>query len=376
MHHINPDRCAPECDDQLPMISRVGRGIHGDTYKVDIQSDSNCETILEGSAYDYATKEWTSEWLSENINGGCLSYQYKLRPGTVPATFTITFIYRRPGRPEWTWTTPAIPYIWTVDEDGNKNPGDPDTMVGSGIATLFIKKTTESNWTEKLVYPSGTTREDFNAPDPLEAWTSNIEFGIGGDIDVPNIDDLAKVLGITVGQIEQIIAGNTVTINGVSAANLRDYIDKQDDLHQQAAVTSAVNQAKAYTDSEIDGLSDHIHSDMGFNTKDHSGNTAFGGYANIKAYIDARDSAVSGEVSDLENQLNALKTYVSNALSDILSKIYGGGSLGSDGNITWPNTNKIPVADLNVFANSTPTNSTYTDAIRSRDLADDDVRVI
>ena len=45
-HRIHPDRCAPDTDDQLPLISRVGRGLQGDSYKVEIASDSNCETIL------------------------------------------------------------------------------------------------------------------------------------------------------------------------------------------------------------------------------------------------------------------------------------------------------------------------------------------
>lgn len=141
-HHINPDRCADFCDDQLPVFSRVGRGIKGNSSKVEIASDSKCETKLKGMTYDEATKTWSSDWVSENINGGCLSYQYNLRPFTIPQTFTITFIYRRPGRDEWSWTTPAIPYIWQTGDDGQ--PTDPDHMVGSGVATLYIKKTTEA----------------------------------------------------------------------------------------------------------------------------------------------------------------------------------------------------------------------------------------
>lgn len=353
-HHINPDRCAPESDDQLPLISRVGRGIKGDSYNVEIASDSNCETILEGSYLDQATKEWHSDWLSENVNGGCLSYQYNLRPFTVPQTFTITFIYRRPGRPEWSWTTPAIPYIWSVDGDGNKNPGDPDTMVGSGVATLFIKKTTDAEWTEKLVYPEGTTREDYNAPEAEEAWTVNLSFGIGGDVEVPNIDDLAKIIGITVEDIKKLIAGDTVTINGVAADDLIDYIDKQDDNHLKDAL-------------------DHVHEDLGFDDGFLPGD---GGDTSVKEYIDQAIADIKGD-SDMD--LGQLEQYVKSALGDILNKIFGGGTLGGDGHITWPaesQASKIPVADLNVFSNSTPTDSTYTDAIRSRALSDDDVRTV
>lgn len=350
-HHINPDRCAPESDDQLPLISRVGRGIKGDSYKVEIASDSNCETILEGSYLDQATKEWHSDWLSENVNGGCLSYQYNLRPFTVPQTFTITFIYRRPGRLEWSWTTPAIPYVWSIDDSGETAP--PDGIVGSGVATLFIKKTTDTEWTEKLVYPEGTTREDYNAPEAEEAWTVNLSFGIGGDVEVPNIDDIAKIIGITVDDIKKLVAGDTVNINGVDAGDLIDYIDKQDD-----------------------GVLDHVHKDLGFNETGHPGSGAFGGKDTVKEYIDQAIADIKGD-SDMD--LGQLEQYVKNALGDILNKIFGGGSLGGDGHITWPaesQASKIPVADLNVFSNSTPTNSTYTDAIRSRALSDDDVRTV
>ena len=351
-HHINPDRCAPESDDQLPLISRVGRGIKGDSYKVEIASDSNCETILEGSYFDQASKEWHSEWVSENVNGGCLSYQYNLRPFTVPQTFTITFIYRRPGRPEWSWTTPAIPYIWTIDDSGETAP--PDGIVGSGVATLFIKKTTDAAWTEKLVYPQGTTREDYNAPEAEDAWTVNLSFGIGGDIEVPNIDDLAKIIGITVDDIKKLVAGDTVTINGVVVGDIIDYIDKQDDNHLKDAL-------------------DHVHEDLGFDDGFLPGD---GGETSVKEYIDQAIADIKGD-SDMD--LGQLEQYVKNALGDILSKIFGGGTLGADGHITWPTesqASKIPVADLNIFSNSTPTDSTYTDAIRSRALSDDDVRTV
>lgn len=339
-HHINPDRCAPDCDDQLPVFSRVGRGIKGDSFKVDIASDSNCETILEGMSFDEASREWTSEWISENINGGCLSYQYVLRPYTIPQTFTITFIYKRPGRHEWSWTTPAIPYIWTKDDDGNQNPGDPDTMVGSGVATLFVKTTTAPQWTEKLVYPAGTDRDDYNAPDPLEPWTVNLTFGIGGDIEVPNLDDIAKIIGISVDDIKKIIQGDQVTINGIQADNVIDYIDKKDD-----------------------GVLDHVHEDLGFDDGFLPGD---GGDMSVKEYIDGIKTAVNGDVA-----------YLKNALADILAKIYGGGTLGADGHITWPNTSKIPVADINLFGGTaSPSNSTYSDALRSRSISDNDLKAV
>ena len=344
---VNPDRGAPGCDDQLPLISRVGRGIHGDGYKVEIDDpDSASETHLHGYEVDGATGEVTSDWVSENINGGQLSYQYNLRPFTIPQTFTITFIYRRPGRPEWTWTTPAIPYVWSIDEDGNKDQGD--GIVGSGVATLFIKKTTDSAWREMLVYPDDTTREDFNAPKAEEPWTVNLTFGVGGDIDVPNIDDIAKILGITVEDIRKIIAGNQVTINGVSVRNLLEYIDKQDDNHQGATL-------------------DHVHKDLGFNETGHPDSGAFGGKDTVKEYIDSQVADVESDLDDVKGDITKLTSYVKNALTDIVNKVYLGGTIGADGNITWTTNDKIAIGNINVYSDGT-SNFIRTDADGENDL--------
>lgn len=347
-HHHHDHRCADDCSDQLPLISRVGRGIHGDDFIVEIESDSETETILEGLSYDHATKEYKSEWLSENINGGQLSYQYVLRPYTVPQTFTITFIYRRPGRAEWSWTTPAIPYIWSASDTGE--PEDPDHIVGSGVATLFIRKTTEEEWHEKLVYPEGTTRDDYNAPEAEEPWTVNLAFGVGGDVEVPNIDDIAKIIGISVGDIKKIIAGQTVVIDGLTVSNVIDLIKKAD-----ARVL------------------DHVHKDLGFNSSGHGDTGAFGGQDTVKKYI---DSEIAKLKSDIETEIKNLGDEIKATLQDIVDKIYGGGTIGDDGHITWPNNSKVPVADLNIFSTSSPSESTFTDSIRSRSLSDDDIKTV
>lgn len=334
-HHHRHDIGTHGCDDQLPLMAVVGRGIAGDTYRVKISEPDSCtETHLEGEYYDQANKEWHSDWISENINGGELSYQYRLRPYTVPQTFTMTFIYRRPGRCEWSWTTPAIPYIWDMDGDGKP---DADEVVGSGVATIFLRAGKDKAWKEYLVYPDGTTREDFNAPEQGEAWTSNITFGVGGDIEIPNIDDICKVLGITVEQFETIVGGGTITINGVTASDIIDYIDKQDDNHSNA-------------------LSDHIHKDMGFNNKDHASTGAFGGHDTVKEYIDAQDQAIKDDldeaVTNINNTINGKTDDIWAAIESIVQKVYGGGTVDKDtGQITWPNTDKIAVGNMNLYGN-------------------------
>lgn len=330
-----PEKCACDCDDQIPVWSKVGRGIKGDSAHIGLSSpDTASETHVEGWMEDSATGEIHSQWRSENINGGQLSYQYNLRPYTNPRTFTITFIYRRPGRPEWSWTTPAIPYIWTLDPAGDLDD-DPDHIVGSGVATLFIKTMHESEWHERLKYPDGTTREDFNAPNVGEAWVATIRFGKGGDIEVPDFDDLAKVIGMTKQQLFNILDGTAVTINGISAKNLVEYIDKCDRRDR-----------------------DHFHKDLGFNAEGHAATGAFGGKDTVKLYIDGKDADLLSEINKLRTTVNNLSSSLTNAnsainalKSNIASLIYNA-TVGSDGSIHIPSGTKIPTGNINVFGDS------------------------
>lgn len=341
-----PAQC---CTDQLPLFSTVGKGLKGDAFKVVVSDpDTTNETHLEGLSFDEASKTWTSEWVTENINGGELKYYYTLRPYTIPQTFTITFKYNRPGRPEWSWTTPAIPYIWTIDEDGGKQ--DPDGIVGSGVATLFIRKTTSTTWVEKLIYPNGTTRKDFNAPEAEKPWTVNLTFGIGGDVDVPNIDDLAKILGITVNDIRNIIGGKEFTINGVTAKDYREYIDKQDDLHKAAAVKESL---------------EHLHKDLGFFTgTEHDWSDDFGGKGSVKAYI---DWAVENATTNITNQYEDL-------LKQLLSHIFNGPTIQNH-KLVWPDGSddeKIPIGNINLLGSGDGTKYIKTHT----GLVDGDVRTL
>lgn len=324
--HINHDRGACECDDQLPAISNVGRGIKGDGFLVRISDPDDCtQTYLEGLSYDEATKEWHSEWLSENINGGELSYQYNLRPFTVPQTFTITFIYRRPGRCEWSWTSPAIPYIWSVDEDGNKT--EANKIVGSGVATIFVRASKSEAWDvkkhERLIYPPGTKREDFNAPLPGQPWSACITFGHGGDIELPSFEDIAKILGVSTGDIYNILEGNTFTLDGITATDFRDWILKH--LHKDLGFEAAGSNhgwnnkfgGEATVKDYIDKWVDHFHKDLGFpnaQDKNHSDHDAFGGEDNVKDYIDKK---VKDCMDNCKKRMDELEKKIDDALKDI-----------------------------------------------------------
>lgn len=328
IHHHCEDHGAPDCSGQLPMIANVGRGIKGDGFYVRITDpDTTNETYLEGLSYDNATHEWHSEWISENINGGELRYQYNLRPFTDPTTFTITFIYKRPNRPEWSWTTPAIPYIWTIDDDGNRT--DPDAFVGSGVATIFVRASKSDPWNvskhERLHYPQGTTRDDFNAPLPEKAWSATITFGYGGDVELPNFDDLAKILGITKGDIFNILQDNTFTIDGITAKNIIDYINKCDKRDR-----------------------DHFHKDLGFPdamNDNHSDKGAFGGEDTVKIYIDKKFGNIYNILQDLIDHIYGATLSVVDASDAPSSTLPDGKGL----KITWNPDQKIPQGNLNVY---------------------------
>ena len=266
------NRFAPCNDDQLPAISRVGRGLSGDSFIVRPKDDGNCEEFyLQGFSVDASTGEEHLEWESRNISGGWLhdlNHTYRMRPWNDPPTFNMTFIYHKPPCCSWAWTTPAIPYCW--DEKGPY----PEKMVGTGVATLFVRTDSvdhgetigakgnpvDNQWIEKLIYPEHTTRENFNAPDPLEEWTVNLTFGLlHGDVLVPNLYDLADMLGFGAGNIYNSVDGKPGQYSGGLFAG------NYDDL-------------KHYIDGNDKALLDHLHKDLGFDpstlpddTGDHGG---------------------------------------------------------------------------------------------------------
>lgn len=357
VHPIPPDRHADDCDDQLPLISRVGRGLKGDSARINV-TDGRVDTHVVGGWVDETSGEFHTDWISDNINGGELRYQYNLNPFTLPRTFTITFIYTRghegdDNYTDWSWTSPAIPYIWrTLDEDGNEHE-HPDDIIGTGAATVFAK-TVHQNWNikdhERLWYPIDPTtgrpfkREYFNAPDPEDPWSVTITFGHGGDVDVPDFDDIAKIIGISKQDVYNILEDHSVTINGIDARNLIEYIDKCDRRDR-----------------------DHFHTDLGFNQEGHGANT-FGphpltkqSYSNVKAYIDAGDNYLN----DLITKPGGINTKIDNLyqlIQQLVDLIHGASlttstetppKVSGTKKITLPSGRKIATGNINVLSSDT-----------------------
>ena len=164
--------------------------------------------------------------------------------------------------------------MWTLDPAGRPDE-DPDHVVGSGVATLLVKTCHEGDWNydptpdefdnetghshhERLWYPKGpdgerTTRDQFNAPLAEEGWSATLVFGrgngeMGGTIDVPDFDDLARFLG----QDKQTI--------------LYAILDKMKEDGTETTPTEFPDGILAY--NYTDWILKHVHKDMGWWNQD------------------------------------------------------------------------------------------------------------
>lgn len=71
------------------------------------------------------------------------------------------------------------------------------------------------------------------------------------------------------------------------------------------------------------------------------------------------------EYNDHLTELNKRIDSLNNTLGDLVSKVYGGGDIGADGHITWPNDAKIAIGKLNVYSGGAE-GDTYDNALRTR----------
>lgn len=99
------------------------------------------------------------------------------------------------------------------------------------------------------------------------------------------------------------------------------------------------------------------------------------GHENRITELEKRVDSVEDRVTALESGNKKLEK----AVTGILDKIWGNPKMNADGSINWGKGSnswqKIPMGDLNIFSNSNPNNDTVADAIRSRDLMADDMRI-
>ena len=218
MHtHPHFDMGCDCADDQIPVFSKVGRGLRGDSAKLELVEDGDLNTYVRGLTYDAATGGWSTEWTSGNINAGKVSMSYMFFPNDDPKTFTMTFRLERPGRQMWEWTTPRIPYTW--DEAGH------DPISAGPSRGLFVKHIDPaSDWFDKMTLPEGMTpeqREGIGAPlnwnhdssalpfSQATPYVNTLTWGVHpqfegdvdntlhGDIPVLRDEQEARIIGIT-----------------------------------------------------------------------------------------------------------------------------------------------------------------------------------
>ncbi len=368
----------PPCSvpsDQLPLLSHTGIGLKGDDYHVVISDpDAPNATYLKGMKYSHETREWTTDWISENINGGMLRYQYNLRPYTEPQTFTITFKLDRPGRPQWQWTTPAIPYMWDADGDGH---ADVDDIVGVGAGTLFVKAMEESwdssDWSphteaeahasqEKMVYPEGWDRDDLNAPEPYEPYAVTLTYGRDGDIDAPTYGEISRVFGLPMITIKSIVAGTGHLIPGVEwGDNFWQFICANDsEIRNHAGFWRNPDGTFGTLSNNYFTVSIPANSVTGEPAETRNCTTIYDYIDAIgeKRYREGVNYAKSmdDEIKEwAEGEIDDMKTFIFESVSEIVSKVYGNNTIDTTtGVITWDATlagSKIAVGNMNVYSN-------------------------
>lgn len=97
----------------------------------------------------------------------------------------------------------------------------------------------------------------------------------------------------------------------------------------------------------------------------------------LEAKHDADVSRLDGRINALSSQVTQLSTKTSKTLTDILAKVYGGGSVDpATGAVTWGSAATIPVGNINLYStNGEPSPSASAGIITHADVLDNDVWV-
>lgn len=98
--------------------------------------------------------------------------------------------------------------------------------------------------------------------------------------------------------------------------------------------------------------------------------------AALEAKHDADISRLDGRINALSNQVTQLSVKTSKTLTDILAKVYGGGTVNATtGAVTWGSaTGAIPVSTINIFsADANPSPASSAGLIAHAGVADNDL---
>lgn len=84
---------------------------------------------------------------------------------------------------------------------------------------------------------------------------------------------------------------------------------------------------------------------------------------------------ITQEVTNINNTINEMKSNYDDTIADIINKFYGGGTVEDDGHVSWGDSGKAAVGNLNVYAGGA--DASAPNAIRTRaDGSENDIQVI
>lgn len=98
---------------------------------------------------------------------------------------------------------------------------------------------------------------------------------------------------------------------------------------------------------------------------------------NLEADLSALEAKHDVDISRLDGRITDLSTKSAKTLADIVTKVYGGGTIDPDtGAVTWGSAATIPVGNINLYStNGEPSPSTAAGIITHADVLDNDVWV-
>lgn len=205
-----------------------------------------------------------------------------------------------------------------------------------------------------------------NAYDELEALIEKYYKELSGRID--DLDDKVEKyyteLTKAISDLDDKVENYYTTLN-----NKIDNVDKKLDQHIEnfnsyvAATEADLTQIKKDIATNKQNIANNA-TNIATNTKNIATNTQ--NIATNKQNIATNATNIAANASNI--------TKLTKSRDDLIGDIYGA-SVDADGNVTLPSGTKIPVSALNIWAyNSSPSNTDYANAIRSRDLSNYDIK--
>lgn len=157
------------------------------------------------------------------------------------------------------------------------------------------------------------------------------------------------------------------TINQKLTEEINNRIDGDTNLQNDyTAKINAEASARINADTTLQSNIDAVASDLATEITNRANADT-----TLQSNIDTEATNRANADTTLQNSITSLQSYLSKALTAIVDKFYGGGTIASDGSITWGDSGTAAVGNMNVYGNSGATKYIRTHSGNS----EDDVRV-